>query len=162
MIIIRPGIDEFSIASFIVLFSTFLWALAAVVIKKLSDTESPEAITFYMTLFITPLALPLAIIFWQDVRPSDFIWFAFIGLTANLSHLALNKALSKAELTAILPFDFIRLIFIGILAYVIFGDKTNIYDVIGAAVIIFSSIYIARRTTKQSRKIQEESLQAEI
>ena len=154
LVIIRQGMGEFNYAIFLVLFSTTLWALAAVVIKKLANTEDPKAIIFYMSLLITPLALPLAVIYWQSISPIDLMWLAFVGFTSNLAHLALTRAMSGAELSVILPFDFIRLIFVGVFAYIIFGDKTNIYDIIGSAIIISSSIYIAKRELLLKKKVK--------
>ena len=52
-----------------------------------------------MCLFSVPLSLPLATIFWQDINLYYLTWFAFIGFTANLSHIYLTKAISLANLT---------------------------------------------------------------
>ena len=145
LIIIRPGFTEFHHASFIVLFSTSLWAIVAVIIKKLTHSDDPKTILFYMSLFSIPLSLPLAIIFWQNISLNNLTWLAFIGLTANFAHICLTKAISLADLTLILPFDFLRLVFIGIFAYILFSDPTNIYDIIGSLIIISSSIYISYR-----------------
>ena len=145
LIIIRPGFTEFHHASFIVLFSTSLWAIVAIIIKKLTHSDDPKTILFYMSLFSIPLSLPLAIIFWQDITLNSLIWLAFIGLTGNLAHICLTKAIALADLTLILPFDFLRLVFISIFAYILFSDPTNIYDVIGSVIIITSSIYISAR-----------------
>ena len=161
LIIIRPGFSEFSNSSYIVLLSTMLWALASVVIKKLSDTESPETITFYMTYMMAPLALPFAIIYWQEIELEAFLILIMIGLTSNLAHNSMSRAFSKADLSVILPFDFLRLIFISIFAYFLFGDQTNIYDIVGSLVIISSSIFIARKerkATKQATQSVENSL----
>jgi drug/metabolite transporter (DMT)-like permease len=148
LVIIRPGFTTLNYALFIVLFSTSLWAIVAVIIKKLTYDDNHKTILFYMSLFSVPLSLPLAIIFWQDINLYYLLWFAFIGFTANLSHICLTKAISLANLTVILPFDFIRLVFTSILAYIIFKDPTNIYDIIGATIIIGSNVYISYRENK--------------
>jgi drug/metabolite transporter (DMT)-like permease len=149
IVIIRPGIEEFNNAALLVLLATSLWSLASILVKKLSHTESPYLVTFYMCFFMLPFSIILAMINWQDIVTSQhLLWFAFLGATSNLAHISMVKAFSKSDLTLIMPFDFMRLVFIGIMAYFFFGDITNIYDILGSAIIITSSIYIAYRETK--------------
>lgn len=152
LIIIRPGVSEFNMASLLVLSSTSLWAVAAIAIKKLSDTEAPQVITFYMAFMMTPMALIPAVLFWQEVNSYHLFWLGLMGLTSNFAHTALSKALSKTDVTAIMPYDFIRLVFVGLLAYLIFNDQTNIYDILGSVVIIGSNIYISHRETLKRKQ----------
>jgi drug/metabolite transporter (DMT)-like permease len=153
LIIIRPGFIAVNHAAYIVLFSTSLWAIAAIVIKNLTKTEYPKLITFYMTIFMTPFALPFAIAYWQPVIMSDLIFFAIIGLTSNLAHIALSKSYSKADISVLMPYDFLRLLFISIMAYVAFGDIVDIWTIAGGAVIIGSTAYITRRETLRKRRL---------
>lgn len=150
LVIIRPGFSDYDAAAFIVLLSTSLWSVASIIIKKLSDTEKPLAITFYMALLMTPLSFIFALFNWQSVANIDFIWLALVGLTSNLAHTSLSSAMSKTELTNILPFDFTRLVFISIMAYIFFGDHTEILDVVGSLIIITSSVYIAKHKSRSA------------
>ncbi len=43
------------------------------------------------------------------------------------------------------PAAYTRLVFIGIAAYVMFGEVPDVATIIGAAIIIVSTLYIARR-----------------
>ena len=102
---------------------------------------------------MTPLAFPIALMNWQNIAPMDYIWLVLIGLTGNIAHIAMTKSFINVELTTILPFDFMRLVFVGILSYIIFGDVTNLYDIAGSIIIIGSSIYIARREIIKGRVV---------
>ena len=148
LIIVRPGFIEFNLATILVLISTSLWAIAAIIIKKLSSTEQPKLITFYMASMMMPIALIFAVFNWQIIELNHVIWLLLIGLTSNFAHNALSKSLSLADVTAIMPYDFIRLVFVGIFAYILFNDQTNIYDILGSLVIITSNIYISYRENK--------------
>ncbi|MBT4878920.1 MAG: DMT family transporter [Alphaproteobacteria bacterium] len=148
LIIVRPGFIDFNLATILVLISTSLWAIAAIIIKKLSATEQPKLITFYMASMMMPIALIFAVFNWQIIELNHVIWLLLIGLTSNFAHNALSKSLSLADVTAIMPYDFIRLVFVGIFAYILFNDQTNIYDILGSLVIITSNIYISYRENK--------------
>ncbi|MBL6621608.1 MAG: DMT family transporter [Rickettsiales bacterium] len=152
LIIIRPGFASFGLGSYMVLFSTLLWSFAAIIIKKLSETESALLIVFYMNLMMLILVAPLLYIYWQDIKTSDLKWLFLLGLTSNMSHYALAKALSLADISVIMPFDFIRLIFVSIFSYILFNDVTTIYDVIGSLVILTIVFYTAFNESKFVKK----------
>jgi drug/metabolite transporter (DMT)-like permease len=120
------------------------------------------AMTFYMTFLMTPMAMPFAIIFWQDVNILDFVVFAFLGLTSNLAHFSLCKAISIDKLTNVLPFDFTRLIFVGIFSYLLFKDQTNIFDIIGSAIIISINIYLVKSNKATKELIKTKKTQDNI
>jgi len=152
LIIIRPGFASFGLGSYMVLFSTLLWSFAAIIIKKLSETESPLLIVFYMNLMMLILVAPFLFIYWQDIKISDLKWLFLLGLTSNMSHYALAKALSLADISVIMPFDFIRLIFVSIFSYILFNDVTTIYDIIGSLVILTIVFYTAFNESKSVKK----------
>lgn len=159
LIIIRPGYREIGLATFITLFSTSLWAIVSILIKKLSETESPIKITFYMGFLLTPLTFPLACIHWQEMQSEHMFYFALMALTANFAHIYLSKAFQQTDITTILPFDFIRLVFAAIFSYLIFAESIDIYQIIGSIVIISSSVYIAHREqiAKKRAKLHTEA-----
>ncbi|MFZ8864355.1 MAG: DMT family transporter [Rickettsiales bacterium] len=153
LIIVRPGYVDFNIASLMVLFSTSLWALASILIKKLSVVDKPKLVTFYTAFMMLPFSFIFAIFNWQMIALTHVIWFVLIGFTANVAHNALAKSLSLTDVTAIMPYDFLRLVFIGFFTYFLFNDQTNIYDIAGSIIIIGSSIYLSFRENKFAKKI---------
>ena len=44
-----------------------------------------------------------------------------------------------------MPFDFFRLVFTAILAYIFFGEVADVWTWAGGAIIVASAAYIARR-----------------
>ena len=44
-----------------------------------------------------------------------------------------------------LPLDFLRLVFVTLLGVVLFGETPDLFTVLGAGLILFSTVYIARR-----------------
>ena len=56
------------------------------------------------------------------------------------------------EATAVMPFDYTRLIFAGLAGYIFFFEVPDPYTIAGAILIIFATLYIARRETKDGRE----------
>ncbi|MFZ4124818.1 MAG: DMT family transporter [Rickettsiales bacterium] len=150
LIILRPAGDDFSLLSLVVLFTTSMWAGASMLIKSLTDTESPLRIVFFMVLFMSIWSLPPALYYWQ--WPSLTVWFYLIVIAcfAFCAQWSLAKAYSMANIVTLTPYDFSRLIFTSILAYFVFGESSDIYTWIGAAIIISSALINARRDAKSA------------
>ena len=70
---------------------------------------------------------------------------------ATLAHVTLVKAMSLAEASVILPFDFARLPFAALLGWLAFGEVSDAWTWIGATVIFASSLYIGRREAQLGR-----------
>ena len=152
LIIINPGYEPMRPVVLIVLFSTMLWAVAAIIIKKMTKTESALNITFYMTLFMFPLSIPFGILYYERINFEYFLIFLAIAIISNIAHYALSKAMSYTDLVNILPIDFSKLIFIAIFSFILFAEKITINEIIGSLIIITSSVYISYR--EKIRKIK--------
>lgn len=152
LLITRPDAENLNFFAFTVLITTILWAISNTLAKKASRDDSPRTIVFYLTIFMIPPSIPLAVIYWETPTLQQVLLIALIALVSNLSHLALSNALSKTDITVVLPFDFNRLIFSGTFAYIIFADKITFWTVIGALIILTSSVYIAYREAKIKRQ----------
>ena len=59
--------------------------------------------------------------------------------------MSLSQALKETDPTAVLPFDFLKLIWTALLAAWLFGEIPDLYTWIGAGVIFASGLYIANR-----------------
>ena len=57
--------------------------------------------------------------------PETLAWLAGVGLVATLSQLTLSRALAVADATAVLPFDYSKLIFAAILGRAVFGERAR-------------------------------------
>jgi len=154
LIILRPGFGEFNYISLFVLAAAVFWASSSLLIKSLTKTEKPEVIVFYMTAIMTPLSLPIALLHWTMPQGSQWAILIFLGIVSNLFQISLSKAFSKADLTVILPFDFLRLIFAAIVAYLAFAEVIDVWTVIGSVIILGSTVYVTYKEARHKRRIK--------
>lgn len=145
LIILRPDTEVLHIASLLVLLSALLLGLNAVITKLLTRTESSKNIVFYMGVIMTPLSLPFALAFWQWPEPHHWAWLIALGLASTASQWTASIAMSKADITVIIPYDFSRLIFASVIAYFAFAEIIELHTIIGAIVILASAFYITKR-----------------
>jgi len=140
VIILRPGIQVVSLGALMVLLSNTLWAVALVVIKVLTRTESSVTVALYSSLLQTPIAFMFAIFFWQWPTAEQLVWLAGIAIFGTISQLALTEAFRKADATLVLPADFTKVIWASLIGYFFFDQVPEIWVGIGA-VVIFSAVF---------------------
>ena len=152
MIILRPGAEAIQPAALVVLFSCLCMATSTIFIKRLTDTEPPDAIVAYMLLMLMPIMLVASLFVWVWPTWEQLGWLLLMGMAATLAHMGLTRAFRAADVSVVLPFDFSRLIFVSIFAWFIFEEATSVYTWIGAAVITVAAVYIAHRERVAERE----------
>ncbi|MGB0576288.1 MAG: DMT family transporter [Alphaproteobacteria bacterium] len=140
LIILRPGIQVVSLGALMVLISNSLWAVALVVIKVLTRTESSVTVALYSSLLQTPIAFMFAVFFWQWPTAEQLLWLAGIAIFGTISQLALTEAFRKADATLVLPADFTKVIWASLIGYFFFSQVPEIWVGVGA-VVIFSAVF---------------------
>ncbi|MDP6788135.1 MAG: DMT family transporter [Rhodospirillales bacterium] len=148
MIILRPGIETLTMPALAALAAAAFSAAGMVVVKSLSRTESAATIVTYVGLLLTPLSLVPALFVWSTPSPGSLAWLAALGLVANLGHLSFARAMAAADASAVLPFDFLKLLFTATLGYLLFAEVPDVWTWIGAAVIFGATLYTARRESR--------------
>ena len=66
----------------------------------------------------------------------------------SLGHLTFTQAFKEAEVTAVLPLDFTRLIWIAIIGYAAFGEIPDVWTWVVGTVIFGAATYIAYRESR--------------
>lgn len=145
MVILRPGINGIDTGMWMVLGSAVIWAGTMILIKLLSRTESSVAIVAWMNIFLCVFSLGPAIWVWQWPTAEAWGFLLFIGLLGSLAQLALSQAFKEADPTAILPFDFFKLVWASLLGMWLFAEFPDKFTLLGGAVIFASGVYVARR-----------------
>lgn len=152
LIILRPGTSDLSMDAGYVLLSSVMMAVAGVLVKTLTRTEAPETIVFYMALFMTPWAALPAMAHVQPLTGYEVFLIFLIALFSTAAHLLMARAYARAEMVVLMPFDFSRLIFTALMAYVLFGETLDAPTVAGSLLIVASTVYIAHRESRLKAK----------
>jgi drug/metabolite transporter (DMT)-like permease len=153
LIVLRPDQSLFNKGGLIVLAATFTWAISNILVKKLTKSEAPRVIAFYLTLFMVPLSLPFAISVWAIPSYRELVLLILMAFAANLAQISLAHAYKRADISEVLPFDFARLIFVSAFAYVLFDQLIDVWTVVGAVVIFSSAVFIVRRQSIKRKEL---------
>ncbi len=145
MLVLRPGFGTLETGHVLTLFSAICWGVILMIIKILSRTESALTITLYMGLWMTPLSAIPAAFFWTWPDFDLLLWLAAIGVVGTAGQYLVTEALRRGDTTVIMPLDFFKLVWAGVLGVVLFGELPDAFTWAGGAVIFLSATYIALR-----------------
>ena len=147
IIVMRPDIS-IELGALLIIFSSFLWSICLIFIKKLTQTDSAVTISLYFGIGMIPATFALAFPVMEIIDLRQFIILLFIAITGTLAQTIMNYALKKGELALVLPFDFLRLIWSVLIGYALFAEEPTFTLWIGGFLIISSTSYIAWREAK--------------
>jgi drug/metabolite transporter (DMT)-like permease len=151
LLILRPGADSVDTGAMLALASSVLWASAMITIKRLTATESPLAITAWAAVFVGVVSLVPALFVWRWPSGEAWLWLLLIGALGSVIQMCFAKAFSLADTSVVLPFDFLKLVWAGLLGFLIFAEVPDVWTWAGGTVIFASSVYIAYRERKRGQ-----------
>lgn len=152
LVILRPGFDGFHPAMLTALGSSAFFAIALTLSRNLANADGVLSTYFSSVVITSIVTLPVAIPVWA-VPDTTLVWVALavVVVTSALRGFADIQAYRHADAALLAPIAYLRLILIGIGAYFLFSETIDIPTMIGAAIIISATLYIARRETALKR-----------
>jgi drug/metabolite transporter (DMT)-like permease len=141
LIVSRPGVTSFDVPALFVLAGALCFAFCGVTIKKLTATEPMGRIAFYMMLVTACVALPFALSEWKEPTREVLPYLLVLGVMVAMVQFTVSLAYSKADMTVILPFNFLNLVWSSLLAYFLFDQMVDSWTILGGTVILGAAVY---------------------
>ena len=153
LLIVKPAYQELNIYYIFPIIFCIFFACVALSIRSLSTTEPNYRIALYFSLlsmFVGLFTLPFG---W--VVPSKFELFLliFTGIIGSYANILLTVSLRIAEASLVTPTKYLNLVFAILLGYFIWGEIPKILTLLGATLIIVSSIIIFVRESKLKKQV---------
>ncbi len=152
LVILRPGLIEFSLAAGAVLVTAVTYAGTNICIKSLSRTDTPVQITIYGNLLaLIVSAIPAAFV-WNTPGLDDLLWICVLGVCYLLAGLFHAKSVQAADARVVQPFNFLRLPVSVLIAFWLFAELPSHWTWLGAGMIFAASYYSLYSETGGKRK----------
>jgi drug/metabolite transporter (DMT)-like permease len=151
IIMLRPGYAAFDPAFLIPLAVGLADAVAAVVIKKLTRTDSILTIMLYMAMITMVLTVIPTYLMWVMPTVEFLAILCVLSLLTIVSQFVYVAAWRVGDTTAIAPVNYIQIVLAGLVGFLLFGEKPSVWTAVGAVVIVGSTFYIAHREARLKR-----------
>jgi drug/metabolite transporter (DMT)-like permease len=152
LIMVRPGEGSMQLGALVALANAAAVSLSILLVRRLSDSETPLMILTQFAIFSTLLLTVPAILVWR--WPDLWGWVLAVGiaLSATVGQYFWVQAFKAGEMSAVAPFEYMRLPFAVFVGWLIWGEMPVIWTYLGASIVIGSALYIAHREHQLARQ----------
>jgi drug/metabolite transporter (DMT)-like permease len=152
LIILWPtGEGGFNIYGVASISSACLVAMVMVLIRRLSQFDRPVTILSYQAIGVGVLMFVPMLWFWKTPTLWEVGLMVLIGVISAAGQTINILALRAGETSALAPLDFSRLVFAGLLGFMIFGELPENRVLLGAAVVVGAALYTLHRERRVAR-----------
>ena len=152
LVVTHPGAGTLSWGAFFALANAVLISSVAIAIRRMSATESTETLILYQMSVITVCTLFLLPLGYAAPRWYDVLGLAAAGAGNGIAQFWWTRALSVAPPSAVVPFNYLSLIWAAMLGFAIWGDVPTTDLLAGSGIVIASGLYILWRETVRRKR----------
>ena len=153
LVILRPGLEGFSVASLLA-----VAGLIGCAGRDLATRAAPKVLSnFQLGIygFLAMVPTGAALLAWQGgaLRPDPGM-MAEMGAAIGVgvfAYWALTVAMRTGEVSVVTPFRYTRLVFALILGILVFGESPDSMTLAGSAIVVAAGIYTLLRSRQVSR-----------
>ena len=151
IVIIQPGAGVMSVGVALAFVSAGAHSVNALLVKKMTIKESPNAIVAWMVILIVPITIVPALFVWEWPSGLTWIYLWSLALFGTLAHMCFTRAFASAEINSLQPIEFIKLPMTALIAWIIFAEVPGAWTWIGGIIIFSSTAYITHREAKLNK-----------
>ena len=153
LLIVKPAYEELNIYYIFPIIFCIFFACVALSIRSLSSTEPNYRIALYFSLLsmiVGLLTLPFG---WVVPNKFELFLLIFTGLVGSVANILLTVSLRYAEASLVTPTKYLNLVFAILLGYFIWSEIPKLLTLVGAGLIIISSVIIFMRESELKKKV---------
>ena len=141
-VMLRPGsgVDAWGAAAAIG--AAIAWCGITLTSRSLTRTESTPTILAWVGLVTFAGSLPFALLAWQWLGLFDWLILLGVALIAPGIIWLVTEALRAGEASAVAPFQYLRLVFVAAVAWIVWGQAPDAWGWLGAAIILGGAIAV--------------------
>jgi len=128
--------------------SAFLIALTVTGMKFMTRDHTTMTLMSWSAVLGLVLSIPPALFVWRWPEPIDLVLLSAMGVLGTITQACYIKGMSEGDATVMAPVDYSRLVFAIIIGYFMFSEVPNSLTLLGAAIIIGSTLYITIRESR--------------
>ncbi|MBX7149462.1 DMT family transporter [bacterium] len=153
--IVKPSFNVINVPGVLGLTSGVFAAIAYISIKNLHKTEHHMTVIFHFAWFSSLLSFPLMAPHFLWPHAHEALALLGIGIIATLAQIFLTYAYKFADASIVSPYSYTNVLFCALWGFLFWGEKPDHWSLIGALMIIVSSIGIIRINRTRSPTVVE-------
>jgi drug/metabolite transporter (DMT)-like permease len=142
LVMLRPGGELWTWLSLLLLTGVAGMALSRTLTRVLATTETPECLAFWLLAFHVPVGVLMVFVgfpapgFDASVAGGVLV----LGLSNGMAHWLHSRAAALAPIGALAPYEYVGMLWAGVLGYLCFAQVPSWWTMGGAAVVAAAGI----------------------
>ncbi|MDA9077584.1 DMT family transporter [Candidatus Pelagibacter sp.] len=153
IVITEPGFGALNIYYIYPIIFCLGLSYVAIAIRQLSTTEPIWLIALNFSIVITLASLFTIPFGWVMPSVQDLILLSMIGFLGGFANLWLSQSFKLSEVSLVSPLKYLALVFGIIFGYLIWDEIPTIKTLLGALLVVASSLIILRREIYHKKEI---------
>ena len=153
IVITEPGFGALNIYYIYPIIFCLGLSYVAIAIKQLSTTEPVWLIALNFSIVITLASLFTIPFGWIMPSTQDLVLLCMIGFLGGFANLWLSQSFKLSEVSLVSPLKYLALVFGIIFGYLIWDEIPTTKTLLGAVLVVASSLIILRREIYHKKKI---------
>jgi len=149
LVILRPGLGFAQPAALAMLLGSLAYAASLILTKRLTTSDAPLAVLFWMSVIQLPMGLVASLPQWVTPVAADLPWIIAVGIGSYTAHYCLTRALKIADASVVVGIDFVRLPLIALLGALLYNEALDPMVFVGAAIIFTGTYYSVSRESRK-------------
>lgn len=151
MIMLRPTPDTIQLIAIVPIVAALFSALRDVTTRRISATESSNAIMFWSNSVLLCVSAGSAAFGWVSMTFADLWQLALMGTIVGVAHWIMIEAYRLGEAAAVSPFKYTGIVWGALLGYLFWGTVPDAFILAGGALVVASGLYILHRETRRKQ-----------
>jgi drug/metabolite transporter (DMT)-like permease len=144
LIMVRPGMAGFQTMSIAAVGAALLFGYSLILIRQLARTEPTPRILFYYHLLGAIFFAAPAMHDWVTPDWTQAGLLLLVGALTTGAMWCFVRGYTLGEASFIGPIEYVRLVYAALIGYFVFAELPDAWTTAGAAIIVASTLYIAR------------------
>ena len=153
IVIAEPGFGALNIFYIYPIIFCLGLSYVAIAIRQLSTTEPVWLIALNFSIVITLASLFTIPFGWVMPSAQHLILLSMIGFLGGFANLWLSQSFKLSEVSLVSPLKYLALVFGIIFGYLIWDEIPTIKTLLGALLVVASSLIILRREIYHKKKL---------
>ena len=148
----RPGFQQIDLGMMLVIVSMLFVTCSKLIAKSLSRTDQPSTIVAYLSLTMMVPSGSGAFLCLADAHADAASLNGRHWVYGKLRSLLLTTAYKIADISAVEPVVFARLVWAAIVGWFMFAEFPGLWIWIGGALIVAASTWLAQHESRERRR----------
>jgi drug/metabolite transporter (DMT)-like permease len=149
LIVVGPGFSGSGGYYLVMMLATSpVFAASLLMTKRMARNDSPTQLVFWQSVAITVCAAPAAFVMWQPMSGGLWLLFALSGLMGSIGHYCMTRSFHRVDISATQSARYLDLVWASLFGLLFFGDMPAATTLLGGAVILASTLWIAQREAR--------------